>query len=491
MNSEPIILEISSEEDSGLGELNADSPDWLSELFGDGNVKCRDSDDDVVVVDGDSCDSTIKKQNFAESNEAKCVSENNSDDDCLVLDANPDNSVAAVNELGNESDDLRIVWEKGQIACRDYPHPRHLCANFPFSTTAHEQYCNLCHCYVCDSRAPCIYWGTGAIFTDHCNSTDKEEVWRTQRKNFKGIVAAPPIVKVSNTTPAMRATAYKPVPKSSQLRAYLSTSFSRTGNNGPNLCLSLKDTRNRQPQRKQMTRMPAVYRERRGFLIPPNCKVKSTSQRRSNVAVNQSGQLLNNGNLSYTVVQPSQRTQTSPADDIQLKRLQDFLLSDSEPSVFQNYSKPNSNCSFTDFHCGSISSQPQAYYQSHPQLDVNQDVHQFGTPAQDATNPDTLDNNSMQSNVASRSNPMDHTLQSVQPFELPVIMQAEGEHMESTLGSLGFADENWIHSTLEHQVSVQENAVDPSLSDLAFFPIQLTTVDPGGAFYESDNLWTL
>ncbi|RWV82310.1 hypothetical protein GW17_00056199 [Ensete ventricosum] len=29
------------------------------------------------------------------------------------------------------------------FACRDYPHPRHLCAHFPFSSSPHEKFCDL------------------------------------------------------------------------------------------------------------------------------------------------------------------------------------------------------------------------------------------------------------------------------------------------------------------------------------------------------------
>jgi hypothetical protein len=29
-----------------------------------------------------------------------------------------------------------------QIACRDYPHPRHLCAKHPFSSTPHDRHCD-------------------------------------------------------------------------------------------------------------------------------------------------------------------------------------------------------------------------------------------------------------------------------------------------------------------------------------------------------------
>lgn len=30
-----------------------------------------------------------------------------------------------------------------QIACRDYPHPRHHCVTFPFGTTPHEKHCDM------------------------------------------------------------------------------------------------------------------------------------------------------------------------------------------------------------------------------------------------------------------------------------------------------------------------------------------------------------
>lgn len=42
-----------------------------------------------------------------------------------------------------------------------------------------------CHCYVCDSLAPCLKWGSGFLSTDHCHANDKTEIWKIQRKNFK------------------------------------------------------------------------------------------------------------------------------------------------------------------------------------------------------------------------------------------------------------------------------------------------------------------
>nr|GMD27994.1 glycine-rich cell wall structural protein 1.8 [Ipomoea batatas] len=70
-------------------------------------------------------------------------SEDDDSDDCVILEEDPDKPVKVVNEkVDNDSDDLLVVSEKGQVACRDYPHPRHLCVKFPFATTPHESHCD-------------------------------------------------------------------------------------------------------------------------------------------------------------------------------------------------------------------------------------------------------------------------------------------------------------------------------------------------------------
>ncbi|XP_012569789.1 uncharacterized protein [Cicer arietinum] len=78
-----------------------------------------------------------------------------------------------------------------KVACRDYPHARHLCAKFPFSSTPHEKHCGQCHCYVCDSLAPCLKWGTGILNTDHCHANDKTDMWKVQRKDFRRTQSSP------------------------------------------------------------------------------------------------------------------------------------------------------------------------------------------------------------------------------------------------------------------------------------------------------------
>uniref|UniRef100_A0ACD5UQE9 Uncharacterized protein n=1 Tax=Avena sativa TaxID=4498 RepID=A0ACD5UQE9_AVESA len=112
------------------------------------------------------------------------------DEDCVVLDSDPDGAVAVGEEngsagFGGSSDDLLIVAEKGQVACRDFPHPRHLCSILPFISTSHFKHCSMCYCFVCDAPAPCIYWGTGVWTDDHCHGTDKEMRWKILRQAIK------------------------------------------------------------------------------------------------------------------------------------------------------------------------------------------------------------------------------------------------------------------------------------------------------------------
>ncbi|KAL6208868.1 hypothetical protein ACLB2K_019812 [Fragaria x ananassa] len=97
-----------------------------------------------------------------------------------------------------------LIWGPWEIACRDYPHPRHLCAKFPFTSTPHEKHCNLCHCYVCDSLAPCVHWGMGTSHIGHCHATEKVDMWKVMRRNFKmGRSASMPAIKVSLAVPQL------------------------------------------------------------------------------------------------------------------------------------------------------------------------------------------------------------------------------------------------------------------------------------------------
>ncbi|KAE8662722.1 caffeic acid 3-O-methyltransferase-like [Hibiscus syriacus] len=66
----------------------------------------------------------------------------------LSLILNPFNPIdIAKLSAANDGDELSMVAERGQVACRDYPHSRHLCLQFPFDSTPHDKHCDLCYCY--------------------------------------------------------------------------------------------------------------------------------------------------------------------------------------------------------------------------------------------------------------------------------------------------------------------------------------------------------
>ncbi|XVF32304.1 hypothetical protein REPUB_Repub17cG0070600 [Reevesia pubescens] len=197
MESNPIVFDISSDDDDGTSaweEPKGDDYNWLSEVLGAVD-KGFDDPDEVVVV-GEVNPS--EKSRSSNPSLRKVVDED--DDDCVVLEGDPDKALSDVNDPQENSDELLIVGHKGQIACRDFPHTRHDCAKFPFSSTLHEQHCELCHCFVCDTQAPCRYWGSGVSNTDHCHATNKEEMWKTLRKNFRlGRNVSLPVLKAPVT----------------------------------------------------------------------------------------------------------------------------------------------------------------------------------------------------------------------------------------------------------------------------------------------------
>ncbi|KAK8934629.1 hypothetical protein KSP39_PZI014357 [Platanthera zijinensis] len=179
MDAGAVIIDISSDEENCMGDSCDISEEWLTELLECVDIEAQGDLDNVMVLDELSTLPCIKRPNPLQRD---------SDDDCIVLDGDPDMPMLVVDGKQNSIDgfdDLLIVGETGHLACRDYPHPRHLCLSFPFNSTPHEKHCKLCHCYVCDSPAPCIYWNTTLSTTDHCHSSEKEQVWKTLRGLFK------------------------------------------------------------------------------------------------------------------------------------------------------------------------------------------------------------------------------------------------------------------------------------------------------------------
>ncbi|XP_027365196.1 uncharacterized protein LOC113872117 [Abrus precatorius] len=176
-----VVLDISSDEEEDLEKgLKKNDFDWIKEFLFTSDDEESDDSDEVVIIRENKPESKSKSSTLVVKDVVV-----DDDDDCVVLEGDPQNGVASVVEETTESDELLVVGEKGQIACRDYPHARHLCAKFPFSSTPHERHCSQCHCYVCDSLAPCLRWGTGILSSDHCHANDKTELWKIQRKNFR------------------------------------------------------------------------------------------------------------------------------------------------------------------------------------------------------------------------------------------------------------------------------------------------------------------
>ncbi|KAG8661840.1 uncharacterized protein LOC110630272 [Manihot esculenta] len=100
--------------------------------------------------------------------------------DCFILDFDPVEPIPSISNLSvSSNDDLSVVAEKGQVACRDYPHSRHLCLKYPFDTTPHENFCHMCYCYVCDSVAPCKYWEDPK--SAHCHASEHIDAWKLKR----------------------------------------------------------------------------------------------------------------------------------------------------------------------------------------------------------------------------------------------------------------------------------------------------------------------
>lgn len=96
----PVVLDISSDEEAALEEPIGNDYSWLSRLLAD------DVDDpDEVVVVGE-----------VKSKSSKPAANNDGDDDdCVVLDGDPDKPAAPVDDQESEGDDLLIVGQKGQV----------------------------------------------------------------------------------------------------------------------------------------------------------------------------------------------------------------------------------------------------------------------------------------------------------------------------------------------------------------------------------------
>lgn len=115
-------------------------------------------------------------------------------EDCFILEFDPTEldkfsnlSLCDQSHVVADEDDVSILAEKGKVACRDYPHPRHLCATHPFKKTPHELHCKMCYCYICDVPAPCRKWNEGSKdhSLSHCHAAANSPFWKTLRDQEK------------------------------------------------------------------------------------------------------------------------------------------------------------------------------------------------------------------------------------------------------------------------------------------------------------------
>ncbi|KAK8964107.1 hypothetical protein KSP40_PGU004017 [Platanthera guangdongensis] len=104
----------------------------------------------------------ILRSNNEDSDSDDCYEIDPIDFTCkLTFSSSSDADAAA-----DDDDDVAITAAKGPVSLRDFPHPRHLCGNFPFDRTTPESYCSKCFCCLCEVVAPCSEWRG---VDGHCN----------------------------------------------------------------------------------------------------------------------------------------------------------------------------------------------------------------------------------------------------------------------------------------------------------------------------------
>lgn len=93
----PVVLDISSDEETAFDGPISNDYSWLSRLLAD--------DSDEVVVVGE-----------VKSKSAKTAAIKDDDDDCVILDGDPEKPVESVDDgEKSDGDDLLIVGQKGQV----------------------------------------------------------------------------------------------------------------------------------------------------------------------------------------------------------------------------------------------------------------------------------------------------------------------------------------------------------------------------------------
>lgn len=111
MDSGPVVLDISSDEEQDWSGSISDDYDWISELLDDVDKHTDDDSDDVVVVG---------EVNHKPKSKSSKQTLRDVDDDCVVLDGDPDKPAAAVDDASSGSDELLIVGEKGHVCINKF-----------------------------------------------------------------------------------------------------------------------------------------------------------------------------------------------------------------------------------------------------------------------------------------------------------------------------------------------------------------------------------
>ncbi|XP_031484247.1 uncharacterized protein LOC116253538 [Nymphaea colorata] len=363
MESEPLVVDIFSSDDEETCQRSAIN--WPYDLIGNGvgpdGVEAVGELPPCLPIKQNQRHSDDKFSSYSLCSEQSCVSESesNSDDDCLILDGDPDKPNATMEKNCDGSGDLVVISEKGQVACRDFPHPRHLCVRFPFKTSPHEKHCDLCHCYVCDSPAPCVYWGTGFSSGDHCHSSDSEEKWRTQRKAFRlaqlpsaissksmetalSRVSSPyspgyPLSPSSSTSinsvpvqsPVSRASRHGSSPSSNSVAHPTSITGDKRGNQSPLSNSKNRFVQSRRRNIKELTqKVPCAtlsrLQKQQNYCSSRFVPIAATLTQAINCARNY-------GQKTVTpIAQENHRPLLRPSDRFYLRRIEHFLLSDDD-----------------------------------------------------------------------------------------------------------------------------------------------------------------
>lgn len=415
-----LVVDVSSDEEPVFEEskISEDDYGWLTELLETVDKKERgcddgDADDDEVLVVGEYNPPKPKSKSVP----LKCNSGGGvgADDDCVVLDGDPDKPVAAANDPVSESeDDVIVVGQTGQIACRDYPHPRHLCVKFPFGSTPHGDHCHLCHCYVCDSLAPCAHWGTGINQFDHCHATDKVGMWKNQRQLFKigkdSAVPKLPVTPLPVTVPRNnRASLPNSVPRNQISRPAAIRVCSSTRSGIPNIIRRRRDQHSgyvqdrngflvrAAPQRPLGLRNHVISRDRgsysSGFGLrhcPYNAMFKGSAIIQSSLEMNPSVYGLAD-NMNFV---PASGYMTSTATHAMQNENSPGSLNVLADTVFESYTCPtfysNTGCAVVNQmssgpEMSTISTEPEASSHPIPQSNSGQRIYQTGNQSRNGS----------------------------------------------------------------------------------------------------------